>query len=167
MIHCFKILMKRKELLVDNWSLHTKAHQGAALIRPERSVRQLIWVFSGVLLYTPLEVRICANNHTIATENNTENLPKICLFVCIKRERYCKTFKYLEYYLVPRKNTKGKRTVKINSNQLRTCLWDENHDDQLWKPKFNTSGQLERENNLEGKKTELDTDKTSKQINIK
>ena len=68
-----------------------KSHQGAAVKSPERSVRQLIWVFAGLLLYTPLEVRSCAYNHAIATVKSTANLSHIGLFDFKNWGRYCKS----------------------------------------------------------------------------
>ena len=80
----------RKQLHNTYMSLFEKSHQGAAVKSPARSVRQLIWVFAGLLLYTPLEVRSCAYIHTIETEKSTANRSHIGLFGIKIWGRYCK-----------------------------------------------------------------------------
>ena len=81
----------KKKKLNTYMTLFVKSHQGAAVKSPERSVRQLIWVFAGLLLYTPLEVRSCAYNHAIATVKSTANLSHIGLFDFKNWGRYCKS----------------------------------------------------------------------------
>lgn len=56
---------------------------------PDRSVRQLIWVFKGRLLYAPATVKITAYTHTITTESSTANLPNMILSDLIMEGMYC------------------------------------------------------------------------------
>lgn len=61
---------------------------------PERSVRQLIWVFKGRLSYAPATVKISAYAHTITTESITANRGHKTLSDFIKEGMYCKSIKY-------------------------------------------------------------------------
>ena len=101
-------------------TLFVKSHQGAAVKSPERSVRQLIWVFAGLLLYTPLEVRSCAYNHAIATVKSTANLSHIGLFDFKNWGRYCKSINQ-------------QQTWKLKSNKNHNHQTSNDRDTHIYK----------------------------------
>lgn len=79
---------------------------------PERSVRQLVCVFTDRLSYAPAMVKISAYTHTIPTERRTANRLSMGWFDFIIDGIYCNK---LQTTLAPRKRNKNLE-VRLSEN---------------------------------------------------